>query len=451
MKFFALITFVFSIHAMALTEDEVKKSVLENFQLIQEAELKLEAQNASVTAASGEFDHKLKFKSRNRIEDKYDNDYIETSLSRNTGIKGIELLAGHRQGSGQFAAYDGKYDTSAAGEIFAGISIPLLRNFSTDASRTNLEIAKIEKEQANQSVKIKKIQSVHKAVTLFYELVLEEKILFIKEGLLKLALDRTKMLEKKYTLGDIEKVKLTDNQRSIAKRQDEILKSEMKIQSLRAKLSVYLPTLTVPDLITEKNFDPTARIDLAKPALNRSLDLEKLPQVAILKAERQKLKLEKDLYEQQKLPGLGLQVLGAKELSGRQPYDPERLQVGVQFDFPLENRKAEGKTVAQEYKVQALDKNLQYVNNELTRTYDYIVRAIELGHKRLENVSNEVLNTTKMASVEKTRWIQGSSDLFVVNLREEDVGDAEVRKWTTFYGIKQNMIDYQLLNATILE
>ena len=128
-----------------------------NFPLIEEARLKASVAGAEETAAEGAFDYKLMFKSRNRIEEKYDNNFFETSIERQTGFGGSTLFAGHRQGQGHFPAYDGKYETSGGGEIFAGISVPLLRNFKTDEFRTNLRVKHIEKKQAELQVHLKKM------------------------------------------------------------------------------------------------------------------------------------------------------------------------------------------------------------------------------------------------------------------------------------------------------
>ena len=143
-----ILVLIFSIKIFALTESDVTRLVLANFPLILEAELKAKSAKGELTSAEGAFDHKLIFKSRNRVEDKYDNQYFETTIERQTALGGTSLVAGHRQGLGHFPAYDGKYQTSGAGEIFAGLSFPILRNLETDEFRTNLKIKQIEKKQA---------------------------------------------------------------------------------------------------------------------------------------------------------------------------------------------------------------------------------------------------------------------------------------------------------------
>ena len=152
--------------AFALNEDELTQSVLKHFPLIEQATLKYESSRAEVEAAQGAFDHKLTFKSRNRIEDKYENQYFETPIERQTRYSGLALIAGHRSGQGVFPEYDGKYRTSGAGEMFAGITMPVLRGFQSDEYRLNVELAKLRKGIASAEVELKKNVTVHKALSL---------------------------------------------------------------------------------------------------------------------------------------------------------------------------------------------------------------------------------------------------------------------------------------------
>ncbi len=429
----------------ALTPVELREAVIRNFPLLEEARMKQQASEAAVTSAEGNFDHKLKFKSRNRIEDKYENQYFETTVERDTGLRGIDLIAGHRQGSGLFAPYDGKYDTSAAGEIFAGLSVPLLRDSSTDQGRTNLALKQLTREQSKEELFLKQNIYVHKALSLYYKWIAEDRILRINREILELAKKREDMLQVKFRRGDVEKVKLTDNERSIDKRQAEILKSEAKLRGIEAVLRLYVDDLSSVSDLTE---DVLSRIEA--PNFTDAFVVDETPQIKILTIEKKKNSLQRALAEQSRLPGLGIDVLGARELSGRNvPYDPDRLQVGVRFDFPLENRKAEGKTVEQEFKLRALEKRLLYTERELRSNYEATLKIIQLTHERFLTTTSEAKRTRIMAQAESTRFRMGGSDLFIMNLRELDVTDAEIRRWTSWYDFHQAVLDAKLYRNQI--
>lgn len=450
MKFIlSLLILTYSLKTEALTEKELVDSVLSHFPLIEESVMKYKSADAEVTAAEGAFDHKLSFKSRNRIEEKYDNQYFETTIERATPYYGLGLIAGHRQGRGTFPAYDGKYETSGLGEIFAGISIPLLRNFSTDEARTNLTIAKIEKEQAQAQILLKKNIYIYKSLSLYYKWLLENQKIKIKNEILAIALDRHTMLERKFKAGDIERLKINDNQRSIDKRKDEIIKSEINIARLRAELSLYLRDKDgSPVTITEAVYPDEALI--SRSLKFSSINLPSIPQVSILEFEKKKLLTLKNLYAQTRLPGLAVEVLGARELSPNVAYDPDSLQLGVKFDYPLENRKAQGKTVSSEYKLKAIQKEREYLAQELTRMFNFSVEAMHASKKRWDTISRELKNALTMGSAEVKRWNQGASDLFIVYLREQEVAETNIRRWTALYEYLQYSLDAKLYSGTLL-
>jgi cobalt-zinc-cadmium efflux system outer membrane protein len=445
----AFLMFLFSSFSFAITENDVAISVLTHFPLIQEAELKAKASLGEVTSAEGAFDHKLSFKTRNRFEEKYENQYFETVLERQTSLGGVSLIAGHRQGTGLFPLYDGKYSTSGAGEIFAGLSVPVLRNFRTDQFRTNLLIKQIERNQAELELKLKKMIYLHKAMSLYYKWILETQKLKISKSILELAKTRHYMIEKKHKSGDIEKLKVTDNQRAIDKRSGYLIKSQIELEKVSAELSIFLRDKTGGPLAIPIESNPEFVLGKDEPNIILS-DVSRNPQLEILELEKNKFKAEANFYDQSKLPGLDLQLLGARELSGNDPYDPERLQVGLKFDFPLENRKAEGKSVAYNYKVMALQKNQQYLKTKLIQQLNFFMNARTNSKLQWKVINEEYDGTQKMASAEKQRWLQGDSDLFVVNLREQDVADVDIRRWTTLYDYHQYHLDALLFSGEII-
>jgi outer membrane protein, heavy metal efflux system len=431
--------------AYGLTEQDVRRSVLTQFPLIQEAILKEKAGAAELEAAKGAFDHKLSFETRNRIEDKYDNQYFQTTLSRATGLGGTELMVGHRQGRGNFPAYDGKYETSGAGEIFAGLVFPLLRNRDTDEARTDLALADLDKKIAETEVLLKKNQYLHKALSLYYKWILEQQKLHIYENLLKLAESRHSMVESKFKAGDIEQLRVEDNLRSIEKRRAELVKVKIDVERVKTELSLYLRSQDGSPILITPLENPEEILLKKEAAPNLA---SRNPQLRILTLNRKRLERLQRFYDQSQLPNLSLNLLGSKELSANAAYDPQSLQVGVKFDIPLENRKAEGKTVATSYKLQALAKQVAYLDAELTRFSQFSLEASQRSFERWEITNREFKNTQRMADAEKSRWLQGSSDLFVVNLREQDLADVEIRRWTSLYEYHQFLLDQKLYSGS---
>lgn len=438
---------LFSALSWGVTEEDVARSVIKNFPLVEEALLKAKASDEEVNSASGAFDHKLKFKSRNQIEDQYDNQYFETYIERLTPFRGITLKAGHRQGSGTFAEYDGELRTSAAGEIFAGFMVPLLQGFKTDLYRTNLQISKIEAVIASANLELKQYTSVHKALSLYYKFLFLNQKLKIHEEVLKIAKDRQEILRKKFKAGDIERLKLLDNERSIDKRKDEIAKTRIQLEDVKTELSLYYRDENGKPIIVGQSILPGEN---HFPSVPMKLNTGSLPQIKILKNSLEAGELSRKFLDQTKLPSLNLEVIGAKELSQDEPYDPENLKIGISFTFPLENRKASGKTVATEYKNLAMKKELLFITQNLQRQLDFTSEAMKLTQERWRIISSELGKTQKLAEAERSRWLQGASDLYIVTLREQDAAETNIRRWYAWLEYQRFALDSKLYSGTIL-
>ncbi len=430
----------------AVSEEEIKISILKNFPLVEQATLKYEASRGEVEASRGAFDHKLSFKTRSRFEDKYDNQYFEATIERQTSLGGLSMIAGHRQGRGTFPAYDGKFATSGAGELFAGLVLPVLRNFQIDEMRLNLKLSKLKKSIARAELSLKQNIYLHKGLMIYYKWLFANQKLKIRDEVLKIAEERQVMLEKKFAEGDIERLKLTDNQRSIDKRRDELAKTKIEWQEAKTQLELYYRDETGASRVLGQDVLP---VDDIKPITSELQTSTNLPQIAMIESEIAMLSEERKFHDQSRLPGLNLELLGARELSSNQPYDPDSLQVGVKFDFPLENRKASGKTIAAEYKYKALSKEKEFLQQSLKQQLDFTFEALKLSKTRWEVTNSEFQRTLVLSKAERTRWNQGDSDLYIVNLREQDAAEADIKRWGVWFEYHQLILDAQLFAGKI--
>lgn len=448
MIYFLFIISFSSVWAQELSPTVLKLSILKNLPLVEEARLKAEAAEGEITAAQGAFDTKLKYKHRNHIEQRYDNEFSEISIEKVTPYSGLSLLGGFRQGTGLYAPYEGKYDTSSTGEIFAGLSLPILRNRATDDFRLHKRFAEIDKKIAESEVLIKSNFYLHKGLSLYQKWQLTFNSIKTLKELLLIAEDRQEMLSKRFNAGDVEKIKLIDNERSILKRKEELLKAKMKFNKLSNELSIYVrdgdgkmmevSAMTPATLMTSK-------IDLLP------LKIDLLPQLKIIKLEQTKLKRLNEFYENQKLPRLNMDVLASRELSSRYPYDPEKLHIGLTFEYPFENRKAKGKTVSSEYKVLALQKQRLWIENEFLVNFKQAQELAKLALKRINIIQDELKNSKRLAEAERRRWRSGDSDLFTVALREQDAAAVEIKLLKARYELEQKILDAKLFSAALAE
>ena len=82
---------------------------------------------------------------------------------------------------------------------------------------------------------------------------------------------------------------------------------------------------------------------------------------------------------------------------------------------------------------------------------EFFIKASDASKARWEITNKEFDGANNMANAEKSRWSQGASDLFLVNLREQDVADVDIRRWTILYDYHQYHLDARLFSGRILE
>jgi outer membrane protein TolC len=118
--------------------------------------------------------------------------------------------------------------------------------------------------------------------------------------------------------------------------------------------------------------------------------------------------------------------------------------------MPFENRKAEGKTTAAEYKFRALQREKDFMIQQLKQQLNFSYDALQATRGRWEVTSSEFEKSVKIAEAERIRWGQGASDLFILALREQDAADVDVKRWDVWYEYHQLLIDTRLFSGKMI-
>ena len=443
---FALLTAA-TAHAETLTPAALKTAVLQNFPLVEEAALKAQAAEGNLVASRGAFDTKLKLKGDDRFGEKYSYLATEALLEKQLPVSGLRVFGGHYRARGQVPEYTGKYQTSASGEVVAGLELPLLRNRSTDEARTELLAAQGGLDIAEQELVLKKNLYLYKAMSAYEKWRYAHTKKIIRTTLLTVAEERGKMLKKKVAAGDVEQLRVVDNERSINKRQEELLGADLELNVASSSLGVYYLVGGAPaDL--QASF-PMPYGDLPEPG--SLAELKKVPQLNIIERQLDVTRQREGLARNQRLPALNLQVSGHRDLDPAPGLEPKRLQIGLVLEIPFENRKGVGKETAERSKALALEQEKLQTQNELKATLAQAEASLRTAFERSKVLKNELTNAQKVVSAERTRWLHGDSDLFVVALREQDLADVQIKLWGAHYDYQQAALDLGLITSTLAD
>jgi outer membrane protein TolC len=445
-----MLSLLFCLSALSapLTLPEVLSKTAQRLPLILEAEQKIKAARAELQGAQGAFDHRLKLETMNQFEEKYDNQFWDARLERQTRTLGSRLYLGQRQGTGLFPVYEGKYESSSAGEFYAGLEVPLLRDRAMDEARLQEARAGQNLASSKAQYRQKTLELLGKAGAVYWKWVAAGQKLAIIEDWTRIAEERQELIAKRVAAGDMGNIVLTDNRRSLAKRKAELTKAQRDFESAAMELSLYLGT----DSVARERLPKEIPLSPEKTAPPSETERRGLPLFELLSIERRLLEQEELFAKSLRQPDLRLNLEGVRDLGQLPPSqtDPDQLRVGVRLEIPFENNKGLGKLNEVSAKVKALKERSRWIENEWRTRLSQNAVALRTTREQLTLLTQETSDAQKMSQAELRRMRAGDSDVFFLNVREQDEADARIRLLETQALHEMMVLERQALDGDLL-
>jgi len=412
---------------------DVLISVEMQFPLILAALTEVAAAEGRLLEARGGFDTRLKSATKIDAQGFYESQRYDVGLEQPTTLWGATLSTGYRRGSGDFAVYDGESKTNDGGEFRLGVTLPLLQGRRIDPNRVAVWRSLIEREQAEPLVARKRLETTRKAADAYWKWMSAGQRRGIMRHLLALAEDRRTQVELGVGEGLLAPITAADNQRSVVERQSNLLLAERAMQQAAIELSLYSRDADGRPIVP-----PDARLPSAFPAArvpeeirvddDVRLALTRRPEIQALELDLAGLQLEQDLARNEFLPALDVGVFGSQDVGGdaNSPDDKSRfeLEVGVRLEVPFQQRTARGKLAAIEAKANKMGLELQFVRELVAADVSDSVSALTQSWQRLGQAHENVQLADELAGAERLQFEVGESDLFRVNVREQQAALA---------------------------
>jgi len=310
-------------------------------------EQKKEAE-ASVQSARGGFDAKWKSEVKSYASGYYDGKLFESRIEKPLPINGIQLEGGYRRSEGEFPLYEGDLDTASAGEFGLGIALPLVRDRAIDETRAKIASSELGVKGAEAKVQQSQIAVLREARSAYWTWIaanLQQKVI---ADLVSVAEVRNTQLEAAVQAGDKPEFDLTDNSRTIFKRQSELAKAEQIKAKSAIQLSLYYRDEDGSPIVPSDSLVPAS---LAHNLDVNSLDesalvdeaLRSRPELQALDAKEKKAGLQVALGENLLKPRVDLKLGGYHPSgTGEKRLVEDELKVGLKFEVPLELNKPRG-------------------------------------------------------------------------------------------------------------
>lgn len=348
-------------------------------------------------------------------------------------FNGGNAYAAYRIGRGSFEPWYLERQTNDAGEFKAGLVVPLLQGRDIDPRRRDLWQAGLERQAVEPDIRGQLIEFTRAGAFAYWEWVAAGRTYQIARDLFELADRRTDALTRRSEEGDIEPIALADNERLVVSRGARFIEAERELRQAAVRLSLYYrdaigrPIVPGPECLP-KEITPPPEITPEDVDLFVERALAERPEMTTLAIQRRQIGVELDLARNDLLPAVGAGIEGSQDVgeatSPKRDKSEFELETGITLEVPIQRRRARGKILANEAKLAQLNAKTQFTRDKIETEVETAAIALVAALQQYEQAARSLELAQQLEEAEYRRFELGDSDLFTLNLREQQTAEA---------------------------
>jgi cobalt-zinc-cadmium efflux system outer membrane protein len=395
------------------------------------------------------YDPVLKASYFNQFRGYYINRRSDISLLQRTSLWGTQLLVGYRKGTGNYALYEGYRETEDQGEVRFGIEIPVLRNGFIDSSRGAIQKGEWAEELSKAQEKSQKLDLLRQLGVRYWDWFTQGRRLKVAEELLTLSVDRQDKIKVRVDRGDIARIELLEGDRIVLQRRAARALQERNFIKSKLDLEAFI---TSPAIEGKIKVDAAEIPDYAYPEAST---LQRLPvqdtreiEAAHPESKRQDILLRQAQIDQkvarnQFLPKLDLSLNVSKDMGSYvKSLSPAENEAGVSFEFPIPSRAAQARKAQANTVVIRQEAQLDLTRVRIRNQIEEARNALNLSMDRMAIANRELELARELVKMENKRFLNGDSNLITLNIREQNLAEAEIRRFESYSEYRRSLNDY---------
>ncbi len=419
----------------ALKLDQVLTSVQDCFPEIEAAIGEIETASGKVLASWGQFDRVVSAHSISQPLGFYQTFRNGMGLSRPL-FGGGEVYGTYRIGDGNFEPWYGERETNEAGEFKAGFSLPLLKDRDIDQRRANLFSSELERKQVAANVESRLLLFQRFATQAYWDWVATGQSVQIQKRLIALAEARVDQIKNRIDKGDLAKIAQIDNDRFIAKRKNDLIKSRRALQKAAIKLSLFWRDSNCQPVIATEQQLPTKfpvlnQISQGQLGSDIAYALTVRPELSEFVAARRQALVECQYAQNLTLPKVDVKGFAGQDIGGetssKGDKTPFELQLGLFFEVPLERREGLGKIQVAQGKLTQIDAKMRFMSDKIRAEIQDAASAVNAAFDQAAQSTKNLILTRRSLELAKIAFRSGDIDLIALNIYETAVADAELQ------------------------
>lgn len=420
---------------------EVLASVDRTYPLLIAVRQELELASGDLLAAQGQFDSRFFARSEASPTGYYDRYTGDLGIEQPTRLWGSRLWAGYRVGRGDFPAELGGVKTNAGGEVRAGLEIPLLKDGSIDAARTNLRASEIRRRSAEPRIELRRLEIVRQASEAYWNWIAMGLNVDVERHLLRAAENRRSQLEGRAARGAIAQIQVVDNERLIVDREIRLLGAERDVREAAVTLGLFWRdengAMRIPDHDRlPRDFPDESAWNEARVPADIEHASQHHPILRDLAFRRELLLANLSLNRNALLPDLRVGVEGSQDVGrssagidsigsfSSNPKDDTEVKATMRIEAPALLRSARGRVASNRAELIRLEQETRYARDAIEAEIRRAMAALQAAFDQSRLARRNYELAARLQSGEERKFELGSSNLIDVNIREIQTADA---------------------------
>jgi outer membrane protein TolC len=419
-----------------LTLTEVLQSVDVHYPLLRIAEQERSVAGGRLLSALGAFDTNLALTSTNVPLGTYENYRFVSGLTQAYTSTGLRTFANYRGGYGDFPSYSGGNKTADGGEFRAGVNLPLLRDGSIDRARANVQQAALNRDAVEPFVERQRLDFQRAAARVYWAWLAAGERLRLVRQLAKLAETRDEQIGKLVGEKLAARIDRADNLQNLLGRNAGLVDAEQAFLQATIELSLFYRDDKGQPLLANlerlPRFPQLMEPDGAELEQAVTLALDRRPELRRLRLQQQAAEVELRLAQNQMLPGLNAFVAGVTDVGAGKPsqgpgrLDRSGLEVGLEFQIPVQRSDARGRMQAAQAQVMQIAQQYKFQADLIRAEVQSAFVALERAFEQVKVATERIKYAQLVAEGERQLFKDGLSELIRVNIREQSAFDAEI-------------------------
>lgn len=436
------------------TLNAVLRSSARHFPSVQAAQAAIAEREGNLLAAEGVFDPRVDGGLYSRLGGYYDGTAADVGFYQSVPFMGAEVFADYSVSGGDFPIYEDQLVTTDFGQARVGVALSLLRDREIDDRRFAVSKAELETRMAEFGLLAEQIDILQQAYIAYARWLISAQLLLAYDELLNIAVVRGAALERQVEAGDVAEILLVENEQAVLQREGLVVESRRQVRLSAERLALFLrddqgvvvfpnydQSLVMP--VQDEGFLDTPEEELIEQALlNR-------PDIAVAKTLQSQFRLEKRIAENLAKPRLDFRVYSARDFgSGTLRRQGTDTIADISFSIPLAIRTARGRAASADARLTGVGYELRLLIDEAKRDLRLSLVNLRATTELKEVALRELAVAQRLAEAELRQFEAGTSDYFLLNVRERSLGEAQLRRWqaelnhqvalANYYGVSMN-------------